>query len=70
MPEKEELSAAVRRIRREAGLSQTEAARLSAYAQATVSKLERGQYYPPLVGLKRIAKACGYRVVIRFEKMK
>jgi transcriptional regulator with XRE-family HTH domain len=50
--------------REQAGLSQSELAKLAGTSQSAVARLERGQVSPSLATLRRLARAAGFDVQV------
>lgn len=61
------LAKAVINARNRAGLTQSELARKMGTTQPVVARLEGGRTRPSMRTLKRLAKATGSRLLIRFE---
>jgi ribosome-binding protein aMBF1 (putative translation factor) len=55
-------------LRREAGLSQTDVQQLGGFSQGYLSTVENGHCNPTVRSLAVIARACGYRLVLRAER--
>jgi ribosome-binding protein aMBF1 (putative translation factor) len=64
------LAAAVAKVRKRAGLSQTEIARRMKTTQSTIARLESGRGKPSTRTLDRFAKATGHRLKISFEPIR
>jgi len=58
----------IRKIREQAGITVTSAARSAELTKSTLSKIETGQISPPISTLMRIAKALNVRVVEFFNE--
>lgn len=63
----ESFSSVVREIRRSAGLSQRQLARLAGTSQPAVARYERDVATPSWETLRRLATACGKRVTVNVE---
>lgn len=61
------LGAAIRRLRRRVGLTQTQLATQMGTSQSAVVRLEAGSVTPTLDTLQRAARALGARLTVRFE---
>ena len=61
------IARAVIAARKRAGLTQTELARRMGTTQPAVTRMESGRVQPSLRTLQRLAKATGFRLMIRFE---
>ena len=57
---------AVRELRRKAGLTQTELARMAGTSQPTIAAYEAGRKSPTLQTLSRIARAVGLEAMVSF----
>ena len=64
------LAAEVAKVRRRAGLSQTELAKRMKTTQSTIARLEKGRGLPSTRTLDRFAKATGHRLRITFEPVR
>jgi transcriptional regulator with XRE-family HTH domain len=53
-------------MREAAGLSQAEVSRRIKVSQSVVVRIESGNHEPRIGTLKRIAKVCGYTVLVQF----
>ncbi|MGH3319845.1 MAG: helix-turn-helix domain-containing protein [Streptosporangiaceae bacterium] len=61
------LSATLGRLRRDAGLSQVEAARAAGVTQAKISRLENGRFTPRVEDVRRLARAYSAPTDVRRE---
>ena len=60
--EQQKIADRIRKLRRDAGLTLTEAAEKADLNKATLSKIETGQISPPIATLMRIAKILGVSI--------
>ena len=63
------LAPLVRKLRRNAGLSQRDLARRAATSQPAVARYERGAATPSWETLERLAAACGQRIRLNTEAL-
>jgi len=61
------IASAVVEVRNRAGLTQKQLARKMGTSQPVVARLESGRSQPSMRTLKKLAKATGSRLLIRFE---
>lgn len=66
---RERVGVEIRRARIEAGLSQSELAKILGTQQPAISRLEAGRALPSFRTLDEIARALGMGVAFRFVKM-
>ena len=65
----QEISDMIISLRNEKGLTQGQLASLAKISQANISKFENKNSQPSLATLKKIADACGKRLVVSFADM-
>jgi uncharacterized protein len=65
----ESLGPLVRKLRRNAGLSQRDLALRAATSQPAVARYERGAATPSWETLERLAEACGQRILLSTEAL-
>ena len=53
-------------LRKELGLSQVQLSSITGVAQSDIDSLETGKANPPISTLKKIADACGKKLVVQF----
>mgnify|MGYP000431876437 CR=1 FL=1 len=62
-----EIQEQIRRLRKDAGLTQKQLSQATGISQANISNMEKGLCQPTIESLKKIADAFGKRLVVEFE---